>query len=97
MNEHELELGPVYVGGLEAAKEFLPGRLRRGIYATSSVLGYVLAAAVVGFVAAGAAVPVGLAVALAVLGALVGPIGQLAASNTPIPLAPAPVIEGEAI
>ena len=50
-----------------------------------------LAAAVVGFAAAGAQVPTALAVALAVLGALLGPIGQLAATNTTVPVVgPAP-------
>jgi hypothetical protein len=76
----------VLEGGLEVAKEFIPARTRRAVYAAASILGYLLAAAVVGFVTAGADVPVALAVALAVLGALVGPIGQLAASHTPLPL-----------
>lgn len=74
--------------GLELAKEFLPPRVRRAVYAAASLIGYLLAAAVVGFAAAGQEVPTGLAVALAVLGALLGPIGQLAATNTPVPLPP---------
>ena len=73
------------VAGLEVAQEFIPARARRALYAAASILGYLLAAAVVGFAAAGADVPTALAVALAVLGALVGPIGQLAAANTPAP------------
>lgn len=72
--------------GLEVVKEFVPARTRRAVYAGASILGYLLAAAVVGFVTAGVDVPVALAVALAVLGSLMGPIGQLAASNTPAPL-----------
>ena len=74
--------------GLEVAKEFIPARARRAVYASASILGYLLAAAVVGFTAAGTEVPTALAVALAVLGALLGPIGQLAATNTPVPLPP---------
>jgi hypothetical protein len=71
-----------YADGLEVAKEFIPARTRRAVYAAASILGYVLAAAVVGFTVAGVDVPTAVAVALAVLGALVGPIGQLAAANT---------------
>lgn len=84
----EMSLGE----GLEVAKEFLPPRVRRGIYAAASILGYLLAAAVVGFAAAGEGVPSWLAVALAVLGALLGPIGQLAATNTTVST-PAVVVE----
>lgn len=79
MDDVQLEVG------LEVAKEFLPARVRRGVYALASIVGYLLAATVVGFAAAGESVPTGLAVALAVLGALLGPIGQLAASNTKVP------------
>lgn len=74
--------------GLEVAKEFIPPRARRAVYAGASILGYLLAAAVVGCSVAGVDVPDALAVALAVLGALMGPIGQLAATNTD------PVVEG---
>ena len=63
---------------------FAAARTRRALYAGASILGYLLAAAVVGFTVAGVDVPTALAVALAVLGALVGPIGQLAANNTTI-------------
>ncbi len=76
--------------GLEVAKEFIPARVRRGVYAAASILGYLLAAAAVGFAAAGATVPTALVVALAVSGALMGPIGQLAAANVPTDL-PDPV------
>lgn len=74
----------VPAAGLEVAKEFLPARVRRGTYAAVSILGYLLSAAVVGFTVAGVDTPTGLAVSLAVLGALTGPIGQLAASNTAV-------------
>lgn len=70
-------------GGLEVAREFIPRPARRGLYAGASIIGYLLSAAVVGFTVADVPVPVPLTVALAVLGALLGPIGQLAASNTP--------------
>lgn len=81
--DHEDEL----VTGLEVAKEFIPVRTRRLLYAAVSILGYLLSAVAVGFAAAGADIPVAVIVALAILGALIGPIGQLAASNTS-PLTP---------
>lgn len=81
-DEQQLEIG------LEVAKEFIPPRARRALYGAASILGYILAAAVVGFAAAGQDVPTALAVALAVLGALLGPIGQLAAANVPMPPPP---------
>lgn len=68
-------------GGLGVAREMIPARVRRGLYAAGSLAGYALTAAVVGFTAAGADVPGGVTVALSVLGALAGPLGQLAAVN----------------
>lgn len=79
--------------GLLVAREFIPARVRRAVYALGSVCGYLLAAAVVGFTVAGVETPLPLAVALGVLGALMGPLGQLAAANTPRDL---PVLEEEA-
>ena len=76
--------------GLAVARELIPARIRRGLYAAASLLGYALAAVVVGITAAGIAVPAPVTVALAVLGSLMGPLGQLAAVNTtnatPLPL-----------
>lgn len=68
--------------GLEVAKEFLPPRARRLVYACVSILGYLLGAAAIGFAAAGVGIPTGIIVATSILGYLIGPIGQLAASNT---------------
>jgi hypothetical protein len=76
--------------GLTVARELIPPKVRRGIYAAASLLGYALGAVVVGYASAvvvGYATPGDLPeyvpVALAVLGALMGPLGQLAATNTP--------------
>jgi hypothetical protein len=70
--------------GLTVARELMPPKVRRWLYAGASLLGYVLGAVVVGYAALGTEdVPEGIPVALAVLGALMGPLGQLAASNTP--------------
>ena len=75
-------MSDTYADGLDAARELIPARARRTLYAAGSLAGYALAAAAVGFTAAGTDVPQGVGVALAVLGALMGPLGQLAASNT---------------
>lgn len=72
----------VLSAGLDVAKEFIPRRVRRLLYASTSIVGYLLLAVVAGFAAADVAIPKALVIALAVLGSLTGPIGQLAASNT---------------
>lgn len=69
-------------GQLEMAAEFIPARRRRLIYVVLSLLGYLFGATAVGFTAAGSGVPSAVVVALAVLGFLIGPAGQLAAVNT---------------
>lgn len=69
-------------GGIDVARELIPARVRRGLYAASSLAGYGLAATAVGMTAASGEVPQWVTVALATLGALIGPIGQLAATNT---------------
>ncbi len=70
--------------GLTVARELISPKVRRWLYAGASLLGYVLGAVVVGYAALGTeALPQAVPVALAVLGALMGPLGQLAASNTP--------------
>lgn len=78
------------VEGLLVAREFIPARARRALYALGSICGYLLSAAVVGFTVAGVDTPLPVAVALGVLGALMGPLGQLAAANTataePLPI-----------
>ncbi len=77
--------------GIAVARELIPARIRKALYAGASLLGYGLAAAAVGLTTAGVAVPEAVTVSLAVLGALTGPLGQLAASNTPTPaVAPDP-------
>jgi hypothetical protein len=68
--------------GLTVARELIPPKVRRGIYAAASLLGYALGAVVVGYATPGD-LPEYVPVALAVLGALMGPLGQLAATNTP--------------
>lgn len=75
---------PQYFDGLEAAKEFIPPKFRRFLYASLSVFGYLLGAIAVGFTATGGDVPQALVVAMAVSGFLLGPIGQLAATNTTV-------------
>lgn len=80
-------------GGLEVAREFIPRAARRALYAAASIVGYLLSAAVVGFTVADVPVPTPLTVALAVLGALLGPIGQLAASNVAPPTQPPAELE----
>lgn len=77
MTEHEQQ------EGLLVAREFIPARVRRAVYAAAALAGYALTAAAVGFAAAGATVPTPVPVALGVLGSLIGPLGQLAAVNTP--------------
>lgn len=79
MSTYEPELS----SGLEVAKEFISSRVRRAIYAIASILGYLLSATAIGFASAGYDVPVAVLVSMAVMGALIGPIGQLAATNTP--------------
>lgn len=74
------------VGGLDVARELIPATARRWIYAGISILGYALGATAVGVTAAGQDVPTFVTVALAVTGFLAGPVGQLAAANTPRPL-----------
>ena len=69
--------------GITAARELIPARIRKAIYAGAALLGYGLAAVAVGLTTAGAAVPEAVTVSLAVLGALTGPLGQLAATNVP--------------
>jgi hypothetical protein len=70
--------------GLTVARELIPAKVRRGIYAAASLVGYALGAVVVGYATLGTeALPEFVPVALAVLGALMGPLGQLAATNTP--------------
>ena len=70
--------------GLTVARELLPAKVRRGIYAGASLAGYALGAVVVGYATLGTeTLPEYVPVALAVLGALMGPLGQLAATNTP--------------
>lgn len=78
--------------GLAVARELIPAKVRKAIYAAVSLAGYGLSAVAVGMVAAGAAVPEAVPTALAVLGALTGPLGQLAASNTPSPATVAAVV-----
>lgn len=67
--------------GLSVARELIPARVRRWIYASASLVGYALAAVAVGMETAGVDVPTAVTVALAVLGSLTGPLGQLAAAN----------------
>lgn len=76
------------VDGLAVARELIPARIRKAIYAGASLIGYLLAAVVAGMASAVAmgvidSIPSGLSIALAVLGALTGPLGQLAAANVP--------------
>lgn len=69
--------------GLDVARELIPAHVRRWIYAGVSLAGYALAAIAVGLTTAGVDVPTSVTVALAVLGAMTGPVGQLAATNVP--------------
>ena len=75
--------------GLLVARELIPAKVRRAIYAAAALAGYALAAVAVGLVAGGLAIPTAVTVALAALGALMGPLGMLAAANVPAsPTAP---------
>lgn len=79
-------------GGLEVAREMIPAVVRRGMYAAASLASLALTAAVVGFTAAATSVPVAVTIALSVIGSLAGPLGMLAAVNTPTVRA-LPVVE----
>jgi hypothetical protein len=78
-------MSETYAGGISVAGEFIPARWRRLIYAAASLFGYALSAVAVGFAAAAEETPSWVGVSLAVLGFLMGPLAQLAASNTPVP------------
>jgi hypothetical protein len=71
-----------YQAGLEVARDVIPARVRRWIYALASLVGLVMTAVVVGFTTAGVEVPSWVTLTLAVLGALMTPLGLLAAANT---------------
>ena len=82
--------------GIAAARDLIPAPIRKAIYAGAALLGYTLAAVAVGLTTADVPVPEAVTVALAVLGGLAGPLGQLAAANVPrevpLPLLDDPVV-----
>lgn len=69
--------------GIAVARELIPARARKIIYAAASLASVALAAVVVGFTASTSPVPESVTIIMAVLGALMGPLGMLAASNVP--------------
>ena len=82
-------------GGIAVARELIPARARRTIYAAASLAGLALTAAVVGFTAVSQTVPDWLTATLAVLGALTAPLGMLAASNVAAAPTPPPILGAE--
>jgi hypothetical protein len=74
---------------LTIARELIPARIRRWIYAFVSLAGIVLNSTLVGVVASGADAPTWVVVAIAVVGSLAAPLGFLAANNVEVPQKPA--------
>ena len=76
---------------LDVVKEVIPAQYRKVAYAVTSLVAIVLTALLAGFSAVGE-VPDWITIGLAVVGALAGPIGFLAANNTVVPPS-LPVVE----